>query len=114
MKRKTVKYTVSAAILATMIQSTPVYASPLVSPVTQVQIDATKGQIDDFETKMQQLDNRISLAMEKSQKLNDNIKTQQGKIEGTKAEIEKAKTSLETHKQVYSERLKSIQFEGKE
>ncbi len=114
MIRKFIKYTVSAAILATMIQATPTFASPVDSPVTQRQIDATKGQINDFETKIQQLDNRISLSMEKSQKLNDNIKTQQGKIEETEAEIEKAKKSLDAHKKVYSERLKSIQLEGKQ
>jgi peptidoglycan DL-endopeptidase CwlO len=114
MIKKLIKYTVSAAILATMIQGTPTFASPVDKPVTQKQIDATKGQIDDFETKIQQLDNRISIAMEKSQKLNDQIKTQQGKIEETEVEIEKAKKSLDTHKKVYSERLKSIQLEGKQ
>ncbi|NHC21209.1 hypothetical protein G6554_23590 [Bacillus sp. MM2020_4] len=62
---------------------------------------------------MQQLDNRITLAMENSAKLNNQISEQQGKIEGTRAEIEAAKKSLESHKEVYSERLKSIQLEGK-
>jgi cell wall-associated NlpC family hydrolase len=114
MIRKLIKYTVSAAVLFAMSQATPTFASPVDSPVTQGQIDGTKGQINDFETKLQQLDNRITLAMEKSQKLNDNIKTQQGKIEETKAEIEKATTSLDAHKKVYSERLKSIQLEGKQ
>jgi len=114
MIRKLLKYTVSAAVLATMIQATPTFASPVDSPVTKGQIDATKGQIDDFETKIQQLDNRITLSMEKSDKLNNQIKTQQGKIEETEVEIEKAKKSLDTHKKVYSERLKSIQLEGKQ
>ncbi|MBO0962616.1 C40 family peptidase [Neobacillus sp. MM2021_6] len=109
MIKKLIKYTVSAAVLATMIQATPAFANP----VTQGQIDATQGQINDFETKMQQLDNRITLAMENSAKLNNQISEQQGKIEGTRAEIEAAKKSLESHKEVYSERLKSIQLEGK-
>lgn len=114
MIKKYIKYTVSATILATMFQATPTFASPVDSPVTQGQIDATKGQINDFETKMQQLDNRISLAMEKSQQLNDTITKQQGKIEETKTEIEEAQKSLDAHKKVYSERLKSIQLEGKQ
>ena len=114
MINKLIKYTVSAAILTTMIQATPTFASPVDSPVTQGQIDATKGQINDFETRMQQLDNRITLAIENSQKLNDDIKTQQGKIDETAVEIENAKKSLDTHKQVYSERLKSIQLDGKQ
>ncbi|WHY78164.1 NlpC/P60 family protein [Neobacillus sp. WH10] len=113
MIKKSLKYTVSAAVLATMIQVTPTFASPVESPVTKGQIDATKGQINDFETKVQQLDNRIALSMEKSDKLNNQIKIQQGKIEETEAEIEKAKKSLDAHKKVYSERLKSIQSEGK-
>ncbi|WP_251550250.1 NlpC/P60 family protein [Neobacillus muris] len=110
-KKSIFKYTVSAAILATMIQVsvTPAFAEP----VTQQQINETKGQIEDFETKVQQLDNKISLAMEKSQKLSDQIQTQQGKINETEAEIEQAKKSLDAHKQVYAERLKSIQAEGK-
>ncbi|WHY87489.1 NlpC/P60 family protein [Neobacillus novalis] len=114
MIKRLIKYTVSAAVLATMIQATPTFASPVAPPVTQGQIDATQGQINDFETKIQQLDDRISSSMEKSEKLNNQIKTQQGKIEATEAEIETAKKSLDTHKKVYSERLKSIQLEGKQ
>ncbi|WP_223589717.1 C40 family peptidase [Neobacillus bataviensis] len=114
MIKKLLKYTLSAAVLASMIQVTPTFASPNDSPVTQGQIDETKGQIDDFETKIQQLDDRISLSMEKSQKLNDDIKSQQGKIVETEADIEEAKKSLDNHKMVYSERLKSIQLEGKQ
>ncbi|HWO95910.1 MAG TPA: NlpC/P60 family protein [Bacillus sp. (in: firmicutes)] len=114
MMKKLVKCTVSAAILATMIQATTTFASPIDSPVTQGQIDATQGQIDDFETKIQQLDNRIIIAMEKSQKLNDDVKRQHGKIVETEAEIEKAKKALDAHKEVYAERLRSIQLEGKQ
>src|SRR4051812_24082479 len=112
MIRKFIKYTVSAAILASMIQATPTFASPVDSPVTLGQIDATKEQINDYEIKVQQLDNRITLAMDNSQKLNDHIKTQQGKMTETEAEIEKAKKDFDAHKEVYSERLKSIQLEG--
>lgn len=110
MIRKLIKYTVSATILATMIQVTPTFAD---TPVTKGQIEATNGQINDFETTIQQLDNRIALSMEKSEKLNTQINTQQGKISETEAEIETAKDTLDTHKKVYTERLKSIQFEGK-
>ncbi|MGX6445891.1 C40 family peptidase [Neobacillus sp. K501] len=108
MIKKLIKYTVAATVLATMIQVTPAFADP----VTQGQIDATKGQINDFESKIQQLDNRISVSMEKSQKLNEEIAQQQGKIVETQAEIENAKISLANHKEVYSERLKSIQLKG--
>ncbi|MCL6574337.1 MAG: C40 family peptidase, partial [Bacillus sp. (in: Bacteria)] len=82
--------------------------------VIKGQIDATYGQINDFETTIQKLDNQIALSMEKGEKLNDQIRTQQGKIVGTEAEIEKAKNTLDTHKKVYTERLKSIQYEGKQ
>ena len=109
MLKKLIKYTVSASIIATMISGTPTFAA-----VTQGQINQTQNQIDDFETKVQQLDNRISVAIEKSQQLNDQIKTQQGKIEETKAEITAAQKSLDAHKQVYAERLKTIQLEGKQ
>ncbi|MFZ7945780.1 NlpC/P60 family protein [Neobacillus sp. 19] len=112
MIRKLFKYSLSAVVLAAMIQVTPAFASPEDSPVTQGQINETQGQIEDFETKIQQLDDRIIIAMEKSQKLNDNIAAQQGKINDTEAEIEKAKKSLDLHKKIYSERLKSIQAEG--
>lgn len=108
MIKKLLKYTAAAVILATTIQVTPAFANP----VTNGQIDATKEQINDFETKIQQLDNRISLAMEKSRELNESIGTQQGKIEETEAEIVKAETAFENHKKVYSERLKSIQLNG--
>ncbi|QCJ41509.1 hydrolase [Bacillus sp. S3] len=112
MIRKLFKYSLSAVVLAAMIQVTPAFASPEDSPVTQGQINETQGQIEDFETKIQQLDDRIIIAMEKSQKLHDNIAAQQGKINDTEAEIEKAKKSLDLHKKIYSERLKSIQAEG--
>ncbi len=108
MIKKLLKYTAAAAILATTIQATPTFANP----VTNGQIDATKEQINDFETKIQQLDNRITLSMEKSQELNEQIINQQGTIEETEAEIVKAETALENHKKVYSERLKSIQLKG--
>lgn len=108
MIKKLIKYTVAATVLATMIQATPAFADP----VTQGQIDATKGQINDFESKIQQLDNRISDSMDKSQKLNEEITRQQQKIVETQVEIENAKISLDHHKEVYSERLKSIQLKG--
>ncbi|MDM5328605.1 C40 family peptidase [Neobacillus sp. CF12] len=108
MIKKFIKYTVAAVILATTLQATPTFANP----VTKGQIDATKEQINNFETKIQQLDNRIILAMENSQKLNEEIKTQQEKIIETEAEIEKAEVALDNHKKVYSERLKSIQLKG--
>ena len=110
MIKKLLKLSVSAAILTTMIQVTPTYAD---TPVTQSQIDATQEQVDSFETKMQQLDDQIIVSMEKSKTLNDNIKAQQDKITKTTAEIDKAQKSLDAHKEVYSERLKSIQLEGK-
>lgn len=111
MKGKIVKYSVSVAVLATMLQATPSFAS---SPVTLGQISATQGQINNFQTKVFQLDNQISLAMIKSQQLSDAIKTQQAKIEESKAEIEKAQTDLDTHKQVYFERLRSYQAQNQE
>ncbi|MEC1522455.1 NlpC/P60 family protein [Neobacillus niacini] len=108
MLKKYIKYLVAASILAATIQVTPTYANP----ITNGQIEATKEQINDFETKIQQLDNSISLAMEKSRELNEKIVNQQGKIEETETEIVKAETALENHKEVYSERLKSIQLKG--
>lgn len=111
MIRKLFTYTVSAVVLASLIQATPAFAEP--GNVTQSQINATQGHVDDLETQVQQLDNRINLAIEKSQNLNDQIQTQQGEIEKSKVEIETAKNDLEAYKQAYSERLKSIQAEGK-
>jgi peptidoglycan DL-endopeptidase CwlO len=108
MLKKYIKYLVTASILAATIQVTPTYANP----ITNGQIDATKEQINDFETKIQQLDNSIILAMEKSRELNEKIVNQQGKIEETETEIVKAEAALENHKGVYSERLKSIQLKG--
>lgn len=113
MLKKLLKYTVTAAVLATTIQATPTFASPGTAEI-QGQINATENQIDAFETKIQQLDDRISQSMEKSEKLNSEIKTLQEKITQTKAEIEEAKTSLEAHKEIYAERLKSIQADGKQ
>jgi peptidoglycan DL-endopeptidase CwlO len=108
MIKKFFKYTVAAAIFAAAIHTTPAFANP----VTKEQIDATAGQIDEFETKIQQLDDKIIVAMEKSQQLNDQIATLDGKIKESEIEISKAKESLESHKEVYSERLKSIQLKG--
>ncbi|MDQ1004961.1 cell wall-associated NlpC family hydrolase [Neobacillus niacini] len=108
MLKKYIKYLVTASILAATIQVTPTYANP----ITNGQIDATKEQINNFETKIQQLDNSIILAMEKSRELNEKIVNQQGKIEETETEIVKAEAALENHKGVYSERLKSIQLKG--
>jgi len=108
MIKKFFKYTAAAAILAATIHTTPAFANP----VTKEQIDATAGQIDEFETKIQQLDDKIIVAMEKSQQLNEQIATLDGKIKESEIEIAKAKESLESHKEVYSERLKSIQLKG--
>jgi len=114
MKAKSLLYSVSSAVLATMIMATPVFASPVDSPVTNKQMGETQDQINNFETKIEQLDNQISTAMEKSQQLNVHIKEQQGKIAETKVEIEKAKKDLDAHKKVYAERLKSIQSQGQQ
>lgn len=107
MKGKSVKYTVAIAVLASMMQTTPAFANPVSTPVSQV-------QINDLETKIQKLDNQIIEGMDKIQQLNDNINAQQGKIEKSKAEIEKAKNDFETHKKIYTKRLRSIQSEGQQ
>ncbi|MCQ6280628.1 NlpC/P60 family protein [Bacillus sp. EB600] len=114
MKGKTFKYSVSVAVLATLVQATPTFASPVDLQMTQGQINATQGQIDNFETNMQQLDNQIIIGMDKSQKLNNEIKVQQGRIEETKTKIEQAKKDFDSRKEVYSERLRSYQSQGQQ
>lgn len=110
MMKKFIKYTISAAVLASMIQvTTPTYAEK----IEKSDIEAQKAQVEDVETQLQQLGDRISIAMDKVEKLNQQIQTQQGKIEEAKVEIEQAQEDLDTHKEIYSERLKSIQAEGK-
>jgi peptidoglycan DL-endopeptidase CwlO len=111
MIKKFIKYMVATTVLATTIQATPAFANPEV-PVTNGQINAVNQNIDDLETKFQQLDNEISLSIEKSQILNEKIVTQQEKIKETEIEIIKADEDLANHKEVYSERLKSIQEKG--
>ncbi len=108
------RFTVAVVILATAFQATPTFATPLDSPVTQDHIDATQEQIHEFETKIQQLDNRIIEAMEKSKKISEEIKKQEGKIEETEDEIEKAKKDLNVHQSILSERMKTIQLDGKQ
>jgi cell wall-associated NlpC family hydrolase len=117
MKMKILIYSVSVALLTTIFQATPTFASP----VTQVQINETKGQInkteaqiEDLETKVQELDDRIIMGMEKSKQLNDDIKAQQGQIKVTKTEIESARKDLETNKDYYSSRLRTMQAQGKQ
>jgi cell wall-associated NlpC family hydrolase len=117
MKRKILIYSLSVALLASIFQATPTFASP----ITQEQINKTKGkitetqeQIEDIETKIQQLDDRIIIGMEKSKQLNDEIKVQQGQIVETKAEIIRAKKDLETNKTYYSARLKTMQEQGQQ
>lgn len=112
MTRKLLKYTVSVAVLASMFQTAPTFAAPVTPPVTQGQINETKEQMDDIESRIQQLDDRINTSLERTQKLNDQINIQQGKITETEAQIEKAKKDLEVHKKIYSDRLKSMQSEG--
>ncbi len=107
MKGKLVKYSVAIAVLASMMQTTPVFANPVESPVTQT-------QINDLETKVQKLDNQIIEGMDKIQKLNDEISAQQAKVVKAKTEIEKAKADLETHKKIYSKRLQSIQSQDQQ
>ncbi|WCK57288.1 NlpC/P60 family protein (plasmid) [Aneurinibacillus sp. Ricciae_BoGa-3] len=77
-------------------------------PVTQGQINTTKIKINNLGTEIQQLDNKIIMAMDKTQKLNDDIKAQQEKIQETKTEIEKAKQDLEAQKQIFYARLRNI------
>ncbi|MBV7504175.1 C40 family peptidase [Bacillus sp. sid0103] len=118
MKKKLLIYSVSVALLTSIFQATPTFASPT---ITQEQINETKGkitetqnQIEDIENKIQQLDDRIIIGMEKSKQLNDDIKAQQGQIVKTKAEIERAKKDLETNKTYYSARLKTMQEQGQQ
>jgi cell wall-associated NlpC family hydrolase len=108
---KKLKFSASVAVLSTMLLATPTFAD---STETQGQIKATQGQINDFETKIQQLDNQIIVGMDKSQKLNDNINAQQGKIEAAKAAVKKAQADLDAHKKVYSDRLRSYQSQGQQ
>lgn len=117
MKRKILTYSLSIALLTSIFQATPAFASP----VTQGQINQTKGQInetedqiEELETKIQQLDDRIITAMEKSKQLSSDIKAQQGQMEKTKAEIEKARKDLETNKNYYSARLRTMQAQGQQ
>lgn len=122
MKRKTIKYSVSAALLATMIQAAPTFAASSIDTQmaqtkgqitqTQGQINQTQSQIDNLETKIQQMDNQIIIGMVKSQQLSGAINAQQGQIKKAKAEVGKDKKDLETHKEIYSERLRSIQAQG--
>jgi len=118
MQRKTLIYSLSVALLTTIFQATPAFASPV---VTQGQINETKGQIneterqiEDLETKIQQLDDRIVIGMEKSKQLNADIKAQQSQIEKSKAEFQRANKDLETNKNYYSARLRSMQAQGKQ
>ncbi|NRD76520.1 C40 family peptidase [Bacillus sp. BRMEA1] len=110
MLKKFVKYSVSVAVIAAMMQTTPTFAST----VTQDQINATQGQINDFETKIQKLDNQIIIGMDKSQKLSTAISAEKVKIEKTKSDIEQAQKDLDAHKEVYSARLKSMQEDGQQ
>jgi len=114
LKGKAIKSSIVVAVVAAMMQVTPAFASPVDSKVTQGQIDSTKEKINNLETKIQKLDNDIIIAMDKSQQLNDNIKAEQGKIEETKVEITKAQKDLDAHKQVYLDRLKSLQSQGQQ
>jgi len=109
MIRKLKKITVSVVILATVFQATPTFATPSDTPVSQGQIEATQEQINDFETKIQQLDNQIIESMEKSKKINEQIDIYKGKIKETETEIEKAKEDLTAHQNILSERMKTIQ-----
>jgi cell wall-associated NlpC family hydrolase len=109
MKKKLVKYSLSVAILATMIQATPAFASPVNTSITKGQINTTQVQINNLDTQIQQLDNQVSVAMDKSQKLNDEIKAQQDKIQETKAEIQKAQQDLDAHKKVFFGRVRSLE-----
>jgi peptidoglycan hydrolase CwlO-like protein len=118
MKRKILIYSVAVALLTSVFQAAPAFASPTVTQgqinETKGQIDETKGQIEELETKIQQLDNRIIIGMEKSKQLNDDIKQQQGQIVETKAEIERAKKDLEQNKAYYTARLKTMQEQGQQ
>ncbi|PFP28711.1 hypothetical protein COJ96_13535 [Bacillus sp. AFS073361] len=118
MKRKLVIYSVMVALLSTIFQATPTFASPTVTQEqineTEGQITATQNQIEEIETKIQQLDDRIVIGMEKSKQLNNDIKVQQGQIVKTKADIEKAKKDLETNKNYYTARLKTMQEQGQQ
>ncbi|MFP7299100.1 NlpC/P60 family protein [Neobacillus niacini] len=111
MIKKLIKYVVASTVIATTIQAAPAFANPEV-PVTNGQINTIEVNIEDFETKIQQLDNQIALAMEKSQILNEKITTEQENIKETEIEIKEADEDLANHKEVYSERLKSIQVKG--
>jgi peptidoglycan DL-endopeptidase CwlO len=61
-----------------------------------------------------QLDNQISMGIVKAQKFSNDIQTQQGQIEKTKADILQAQKDLDTRKKIYSARLKNYQLQGQQ
>jgi peptidoglycan DL-endopeptidase CwlO len=117
MKRKILIYSVSIALLTSIFQATPAFANPVTQGQineTKVEINETQEQIEELEANIQQLDDRIIIGMEKSKQLNDDIKAQQGQIGKTNVEIEKARKDLETNKNYYSARLRTMQAQGQQ
>jgi peptidoglycan DL-endopeptidase CwlO len=117
MKKKLLIYSLSVALVTSIFQATPAFADRVTQGQineTKVEINKTESQIEELETKIMHLDDRIIIAMEKSKQLNADIKAQQSQIVKTNAEIEDARKDLETNKNYYSARLRTMQAQGQE
>jgi cell wall-associated NlpC family hydrolase len=106
MKAKSFKQAVAVAVLASsFLYVTPSYASPNTSSALSV-------QVQDFESKIQQLDNRIIESMEKVKQLNGEIDSQKEKIANIQSEITQSEADFEAHKKIYFGRMRAIQEQG--
>lgn len=107
LKAKSFKRTVGVAMLtsALLVSATPSYASPVTTPILT-------NQAEQLESKIQLLDNKIIESMEKVKQLNEDMEKEKARISKIEIEIKEAEESFEAHKELYLERVRTLQLEG--
>ena len=103
-KQKIAALGLSAALL---FQVTPTYATP-----TENTISTYETQIENLNTKIRQIDNKIIESMDAIEKLNTQVTEAKNRVETTKEEIAVLEDSYNRSVELSKNRLESIQLNG--
>ncbi len=103
-KQKIAALGLSAALL---FQVTPTYATP-----TENTISTYETQIENLNTKIRQIDNKIIESMDNIKKLNNQVTEAKNRVETTKEEIAVLEDSYNRSVELSKSRLESIQLNG--
>ncbi|MFS0780694.1 NlpC/P60 family protein [Bacillus sp. 1P06AnD] len=112
MQTSTKKKVVAAGLsLALLFQVTPTFAAPATDTVTS-NPSTYNQKIEELQTKIQKMDDKIIQSIEKVDKLNKQVKDAEARVETTKKDIVVLEDSYKRTLELSKERLENIQSNG--